>query len=159
MGPNGLLISLIETAQLSMPYFHIFQRSTYDTARWADPLMLRDLHLARRKWEPILSGENPLGGLGKDTNVVLSAEQRMCHLAIFGPPGSGKSATFFMTSLRAWSASGSAIVLDPKGELYHQTAPNFENVYRIDLQSPKRSDRWNFLPACRHNAELARSIA
>jgi hypothetical protein len=35
----------------------------------------------------------------------------------------------------------------------------FENVYRIDLQNPECSDRWNFLPACRHNAELAHEAA
>ncbi|MGH9840193.1 MAG: type IV secretory system conjugative DNA transfer family protein [Blastocatellia bacterium] len=159
MAPVGLLISLTETTQLSLPYFHIFQRSTYGTARWADPLLLKDLNLARRKPEPVRPGELPLGGLGRDTNVVLNAAQAMCHLALFGPPGSGKSATFFMTWLRAWSRAGSAIVLDPKGELYEQTAHGFENVYRIDLQNPKRSDRWNFLPACRHNAELAHEAA
>ncbi|MGH9940135.1 MAG: type IV secretory system conjugative DNA transfer family protein [Blastocatellia bacterium] len=58
-----------------------------------------------------------------------------------------------MTWLRAWSATGSAVVLDPKGELYDQTAYKFENVYRIDLQDTERSDRWNFLPSCRHNDE------
>ena len=83
---------------------------------WADRLLLKDLHLARRKSEPIRSGELPLGGLGRDYNVVLSAGQAMCHLALFGPPGSGKLATCFMTWLRAWSAAWSAIVLDPKGE-------------------------------------------
>jgi type IV secretory pathway TraG/TraD family ATPase VirD4 len=159
MAPVGLLISLTETAQLPLPYFHIFQRSTYGTARWADPLLLKDLSLARRKSEPIRPGEIPLGGLGRDCSVVLNAAQAMCHLALFGPPGSGKSATFFMTWLRAWSRTGSAIVLDPKGELYEQTAHGFENVYRIDLQDPERSDRWNFLPACRHNAELAHEAA
>jgi type IV secretory pathway TraG/TraD family ATPase VirD4 len=155
----GPLISLLEVAQLPLPYFHLFQRSTYGTARWADARLLEDLNLARRKSEPIKAGELPLGGLGRDYDVVLNAAQAMCHLVLFGPPGSGKSATFFMTWLRAWSATGSAIVLDPKGELYDQTAYKFENVYRIDLQNPERSDRWNFLPSCRHNAELAHEAA
>ncbi|MGH8595173.1 MAG: hypothetical protein ACREXT_00795, partial [Gammaproteobacteria bacterium] len=79
MAPVGLLISMTETAQLSLPYFHIFQRSTYGTARWADPLLLKDLNLARRKSEPLRPGELPLGGLGRDTNVVLNAAQAMCH--------------------------------------------------------------------------------
>ena len=155
----GVLIAIAEVASLPLPYFHIFQRSTYGTARWADPLWLRDHHLARRKSEPLQAGELPLGGLGRNYDVVLNPAQSMCHLAIFGPPGSGKSATFFMTWLRAWAASGSAIVLDPKGELYDQTARDFADVYRIDLQAPERSDRWNFLPACRHNAELAHEAA
>jgi len=155
----GPLISLLEVAQLPLPYFQLFQRSTYGTARWADHALLKDLNLARRKSEPIKTGELTLGGLGRDYDVVLNAAQAMCHLALFGPPGSGKSATFFMTWLRAWSATGSAIALDPKGELYDQTAYKFENVYRIDLQNPERSDRWNFLPSCRHNAELAHEAA
>lgn len=159
MVPVAILISLAEMAQLSLPYFSLFQRSTYGTARWADPLLLRDLHLARRKSDPPHPGELPLGGLGRDHDVVLNPAQAMCHLAIFGPPGSGKSATFFMTWLRAWAVTGSAIVLDPKGELYDQTAREFERVYRIDLHTPDRSDRWNFLPACRHNAELAHEAA
>ncbi len=100
-----------------------------------------------------------LGGLGQDYDVVLNRAQTMCHLALFGPPGSGKSATFFMTWLRAWATTGSTIVLDPKGELYEQTSYCFERVYRIDLQHPERSDRWNFVPACKHNAELAHEAA
>lgn len=159
MAPVGLLISLAEATQLSLPYLQLYRRSTYGTAAWADSLLLKDLNLARRKSESILPGELPLGGLGSKYDVVLSAAQTMCHLALFGPPGSGKSATFFMTWLRAWSATGSAIVLDPKGELYDQTAYKFENVYRIDLQNPDRSDRWNFLPSCFHNAELAHEAA
>jgi type IV secretory pathway TraG/TraD family ATPase VirD4 len=91
--------------------------------------------------------------------VVLNAAQTMCHLAMFGPPGSGKSATFFTTWLRAWAATGSAIVLDPKGELYDQTTFKFENVYRIDFHNPDISDRWNFLPSCHHNAEIAHEAA
>jgi type IV secretory pathway TraG/TraD family ATPase VirD4 len=142
-----------------MPYFQVYQRSTYGTSRWADPLWLKDLSLARRKSDTLKPVELPLGGLGRDYEVVLNPAQTMCHIALFGPPGSGKSATFFMTWLRAWSGTGSAIVLDPKGELYDQTAYKFDNVYRIDLQHPKRSDRWNFLPACRHNAELAHEVA
>jgi hypothetical protein len=50
-------------------------------------------------------------------------------------------------------------VLDPKGELYDQTAYLFRNVYRIDLQTPGRSDRWNFLPDCGGNAEFAHKVA
>lgn len=155
----GLCLALAEVAQLPLPFYPLHQRSTYGSSRWADPLWLRDLSLARRKGESLQPGELPLGGLGQKYDVVLNPAQTMCHLALFGPPGSGKSATFFMTWLRAWSASGSTIVLDPKGELYEQTAFCFENVFRLDLQHPERSDRWNFLPACHHNAELAHEAA
>jgi type IV secretion system protein VirD4 len=155
----SVLISWTEVASLTFPYYHIHQRSTYGTSRWADPLLLKDLHLARRKAETLEAGELPLGGLGAEYDVVLSAAHAMCHLALFGPPGSGKSATFMMNWLRVWSQTGSAIVLDPKGELYDQTAFHFENVFRIDLHEPARSDRWNFLPACRGDAEMAHEAA
>lgn len=155
----GILISWAEVASLSLPYYYLQQRSTYGTSRWADPLLLKDLHLARRKTEALQAGELPLGGLGTEYNVVLSAAHAMCHLALFGPPGSGKSATFMMNWLKVWSQTGSAIVLDPKGELYDQTAFCFANVFRIDLHEPARSDRWNFLPACRGDAEMAHEAA
>jgi type IV secretory pathway TraG/TraD family ATPase VirD4 len=154
-----LLLALLEVAQLSLPFYPLQQRSTYGSSRWADPLWLGDLHLAQRKGAPLEPGQLPLGGLGTKYDVILNRAQTMCHLALFGPPGAGKSATFFMTWLRAWAKSGSTIVLDPKGELYEQTAFCYEQVYRIDLQHPERSDRWNFLPACKHNAELAHEAA
>jgi len=159
MSLAAILISWAETATLSLPYYQIHQRSTYGTSRWADPLLLKDLHLARRKTETLAAGELPLGGLGTEYDVVLSAAHAMCHLALFGPPGSGKSATFMMNWLKVWSETGSTIVLDPKGELYDQTAFRFENVFRIDLHEPDRSDRWNFLPACRGDAEMAHEAA
>lgn len=159
MSLAAILISWAETATLPLPYYHIHQRSTYGTSRWADPLLLKDLHLARRKTETLAAGELPLGGLGTEYDVVLSAAHAMCHLALFGPPGSGKSATFMMNWLQVWSETGSTIVLDPKGELYDQTAFRFENVFRIDLHEPERSDRWNFLPACRGDAEMAHEAA
>lgn len=154
-----LLIACAEAAQLPLPYYNLHQRSTYGTSRWADSLLLKDLQLARRTGEPRQAGELPLGRLGTRDELILNPAQTMCHLALFGPPGSGKSATFFMSWLRSWSVHGSTIVLDPKGELYAQTAGYFANVYRIDFQDSERSDRWNFLPACRHNAELAHEAA
>lgn len=96
----GLLLALTEVAQLPLPFYPLHQRSTYGSSRWADPLWLGDLHLARRKGESL-----------------------------------------------------------QRGELYEQTTFCFEHVYRIDLQHPERSDRWNFLPACKHNAELAHEAA
>src|SRR5262249_39105264 len=75
----GPFLSLPELAHLPLPSFHLFHRSTYGTARWADRALLADLNLARRRSEPIKAGELPLGGLGRDYNVVLNAAQAMCH--------------------------------------------------------------------------------
>jgi type IV secretory pathway TraG/TraD family ATPase VirD4 len=159
LGIAAILTSWVEAAQLWLPYYNYHQRVTYGSARWADAQTLKDLKLALRKDEPLPPFTLLLGGLGRGNNVVLGPEHSTCHLAMFGPPRSGKSSTFFVTWQRAWAAHGSVIVLDPKGELYDQTAYLFRNVYRIDLQKPERSDRWNFLPACKNDAEFAHKVA
>jgi len=83
----------------------------------------------------------------------------MRHIALFGPEGSGKSAVFICTFLRDWATRASTIVLDPKGELFEQTASFYQRVYRLDLIDPSRSDYWNFVPDCKGNARLAHEIA
>jgi type IV secretory pathway TraG/TraD family ATPase VirD4 len=159
LGIAAVLIALVEAAQLWLPFYQYNQRVTHGSARWADARVLRDLRLAKRKDEDLPPFTLPLGGLGRKYEVVLGPEHSTCHLAIFGPPRSGKSSTFFISWQRAWGAHGSVIVLDPKGELYDQTAGLFRNVYRIDLQRPERSDRWNFLPDCKADAEYAHKVA
>jgi len=67
---------------------------------------------------------------------VLPLKQLLTHTGIFGPSGSGKSATFYMNILRDWSQWGSALVMDIKGELYAHTARYFDQVYRLDLENP-----------------------
>lgn len=159
LGITAVLLSCVEAAQVWRPYYQYDQRVTYGSARWADARILRDLKLALRKVDALPAFTLLLGGLGWKHDVVLGPEHSTCHLAMFGPPRSGKSSTFFITWQRAWSGTGSVIVLDPKGELYDQTAYLFRNVYRIDLQTPERSDRWNFLPDCADNAEFAHKVA
>lgn len=64
-----------------------------------------------------------------------------------------------MNMARDWSFTGSAVFLDPKGELYKHTAQYFKRIYRLDLAEPWHSDRWNFIPDCLGDAELAHEIA
>jgi len=64
-----------------------------------------------------------------------------------------------MSMAKDWSRDGSAIFLDPKGELFKYTARHFRRIYRLDLADPRMSDRWNFVPACRGDAELSHEIA
>src|SRR5262249_40396909 len=91
--------------------------------------------------------------------LVLPSTQSMRHVALFGPEGAGKSSTFICTFLRDWAKRGSTIVIDPKGELFEQTASHYRQVYRLDLIDPTRSDYWNFVPDCKGNTRLAREIA
>jgi type IV secretion system protein VirD4 len=104
-------------------------------------------------------GSLRIGELNRGYSLILHEEEWLRHMAIFGPPGSGKSKTFLKNMLRDMACGGSAIVLDPKGELFEQTANSFREVYRLDLVNPSRSDRWNFLPKCKDHPEFAAEMA
>lgn len=94
LGITSVFISWIEAAQLWLPYYNYHQRVTYGSALWADAQTLKDLNLARRKDELLPPFTLLLGGFGRKHNVVLGPEHSTCHLAMFGPPRSGKSSTF-----------------------------------------------------------------
>src|SRR5215213_2403386 len=155
----AVLISLSEALSLVLPYYRISQRLTHGSARWADVPTLRSMGLAHLTGEPLPKGALRLGRLTRKYDLTLPFERVICHTAIFGPPNSGKSSSFIMTMARDWSRTGSAIFLDPKGELFKHTARHFRTVYRLDLAQPWLSDRWNFVPACKADAELAHEVA
>jgi type IV secretion system protein VirD4 len=154
-----LLISLLEASTLAIPYYRITQRVTHGSARWADVGTLKESGLAHPNHQALPSGALRIGRLTRKYDLALPFKQVLCHMAIFGPPGSGKSSSFFMLMARDWARRGSAIFLDPKGELFKYTARHFRRIYRLDLADPRLSDRWNFVPACKGDAELAHEIA
>ncbi|MGH8432428.1 MAG: type IV secretory system conjugative DNA transfer family protein, partial [Solimonas sp.] len=121
--------------------------------------MLKSLKLAYDTKSLLPPGALRLGRLTRKYDLALPFEKALTHLAIFGPPGSGKSSSFIMSMAKDWARGGSAIFLDPKGELFRYTARHFRRVYRLDLAEPWLSDRWNFVPACKGDAELAHEIA
>jgi hypothetical protein len=155
----AVLIGLAEASTLVIPYYRISQRLTHGSARWADVPTLKGLGLAHDNRLPLPAGALRLGRLTHRYDLALPFEKALTHLAIFGPPGSGKSSSFIMSMAKDWARSGSAIFLDPKGELFKYTARRFRRVYRLDLADPRMSDRWNFVPACRGAAELSHEIA
>jgi type IV secretory pathway TraG/TraD family ATPase VirD4 len=155
----AVLIGLAEASTLVIPYYRISQRLTHGSARWADVPTLKGLGLAHDNRLPPPAGALRLGRLTHRYDLALPFEKALTHLAIFGPPGSGKSSSFIMSMAKDWARNGSAIFLDPKGELFKYTARNFRRVYRLDLADPRMSDRWNFVPACRGDAELSHEIA
>ncbi len=154
-----VLVGLAEAASLAIPYYRLTQRVTYGSARWAGVSDLKELGMAVDKGRELPRGALRIGRLTRKYDLALPFKQVLCHMAIFGPPGSGKSSSFFMSMARDWARCGSAIFLDPKGELYRHTARHFRRVYRLDLADPRLSDRWNFVPACKGDAELAHEIA
>jgi type IV secretory pathway TraG/TraD family ATPase VirD4 len=155
----AVLIGLAEASTLVIPYYRISQRLTHGSARWADVPTMKGLGLAHDNRLPLPAGALRLGRLTHRCDLALPFEKALTHLAIFGPPGSGKSSSFIMSMAKDWSRNGSAIFLDPKGELFKYTARHFRRIYRLDLADPRMSDRWNFVPACGGDAELSHEIA
>jgi type IV secretory pathway TraG/TraD family ATPase VirD4 len=157
--PIVVLIGFTEASTLVIPYYRISQRLTHGSARWADVGTLKNLRLAHDSRLPLPAGALRLGRLTHRYDLALPFEKALTHLAIFGPPGSGKSSSFIMPMAKDWARSGSAIFLDPKGELFKYTVRHFKRVYRLDLADPRYSDRWNFVPACKGDGELAHEVA
>src|SRR3982074_1539788 len=111
----------MEAVHELMPYYRIKQRLTYGTGRWADEVYLRNTGLAMKIGDDLSllpRGAVRIGKLRRGYDLVLPETEWLRHMALFGPPGSGKSKTFLMGMLRDIARSGSAIILDPKGELY-----------------------------------------
>lgn len=157
-------VGVIESINLAHPYYSLNQRLTHGSARWSTIAELKAKDLAHRAGKPLPRGAVRVGRLSsalsaRPYDLVLPLERLLTHTGIFGPSGSGKSATFYMNILRDWSEYGSALVMDVKGELYAHTARYYDHVYRLDLQNPALSDLWNPLPRCLGNGELAHSLA
>jgi type IV secretory pathway TraG/TraD family ATPase VirD4 len=154
-----LFLAIAEALQLTISYYRFKQRLTFGTARWAGESYLRNAKLAKRADEELTRGAIRIGKLKKKHDLILPVDEWLRHLVIWGPPGSGKSKTFLMNILRDVARGGSALVLDPKAELFQQTAHHFKRVYRLDLANPAQSDRWNFIPQCKDNPEFAHQMA
>jgi len=157
-------VGVFESINLAYPYYSLNQRLTHGSARWATIAELKAKGLAHRAGKPLPRGAVRVGRLSsalsaRPYDLILPLESLLTHTGIFGPSGSGKSATFYMNMLRDWAAYGSALVMDVKGELYAHTARYYDHVYRLDLENPAVSDLWNPLPHCLGNGELAHSLA
>jgi type IV secretion system protein VirD4 len=157
-------VGVVESINLAYPYYSPNQRLTHGSARWATISELKAKGLAHRAGKRLPGGAVRIGRLSsalsaRPYDLILPLERLLTHTGIFGPSGSGKSATFYMNMLRDWSEYGSALVMDVKGELYAHTSRYYDHVYRLDLENPAYSDLWNPLPRCLGNGELAHSLA
>jgi len=157
-------VGVIESINLAYPYYSLNQRLTHGSARWATIPELKAKGLAHRAGKPLPRGAVRVGRLSsalsaRPYDLILPLERLLTHTGIFGPSGSGKSATFYMNMLRDWSEYGSALVMDVKGELYAHTSRYYDYIYRLDLENPACSDLWNPLPRCLENGELAHAVA
>lgn len=85
-----------------------------------------------------LSGDD---GFVLSKNVRLSKAKSFEHVAIIGPTGSGKSTSFFIPNLLELDGETSAVVSDPKKEMYELTKDHLKaqgyNVKLIEPFNPK----------------------
>ena len=84
-------------------------------------------------------------------NGFLYVYDKEGHMVILGVSGSGKSRRCTMAMIRAFIESGeSFLVIDPKGEIYYETAGAMGNRYDthvIDFRHIYNSEHWNPLKA------------
>lgn len=127
---------------------------------WADERYLEERVLASK----LANGGLPRGSLRiaelkRGYSLLLPSAEWVRNIGIFGPVGAGKSKTFLRNMVRDIAAGGSAIIVDPKGELFEETARAFRKVYRLNLLDPSCSDLWNFMPRCANDPGFADAMA
>jgi len=141
--------------------YRIRRMSTaHGSARWA---RVRDLVrcglMNRIRATPLPANALPIAKAFGGRDIFLPTSQWLRHFVMFGPTGSGKSKTFFISMIRSILGRSSCLVYDPKGELFAQTAGSAKRVLRLDLDDPTKSDRWNFVPKCRNDPAFACQVA
>ncbi|MBK6591154.1 MAG: type IV secretory system conjugative DNA transfer family protein [Acidobacteria bacterium] len=152
--------SFVDAYSLMWAYRVRRMSTAHGSARWAKASDLIRCGLMNRiKGLPLPANALPLAKAFRGRDVFLPASQWLRHFVMFGPTGSGKSKTFFMSMIRAILKKSSCLVYDPKGELFAQTAKSAKTIYRLDLNDPTKSDRWNFIPKCRNDPAFACQIA
>ena len=91
-----------------------------------------------------LNGLTGTDGVTISKNVRLSAEKSYEHVMVLGPTGSGKSSSFFIPNLLDLDGIHSAVVTDPKGEMYELTSPYLEslgyNIVKLEPLHPERNE-------------------
>ncbi|MGB9846336.1 MAG: VirD4-like conjugal transfer protein, CD1115 family [Desulfotomaculales bacterium] len=115
------------------------------TARFADPAELKD-YLSFRYSPGVIFGRT--NSLGVRPVILKPSAPGNRNVAVFGPPGSMKSAGYIRNNLfQAVRSLWSVIVTDPKGELVRDFRSWFEKkgyvVKVFNLVSMLNSDRWN----------------
>jgi type IV secretion system protein VirD4 len=141
--------------------YRIRRMSTaHGSARWAKAKDLVRCGLMNRiRGLALPANALPIAKAFRGRDVFLPPSQWLRHFVMFGPTGSGKSKTFFISMIRAILAKSSTLVYDPKGELFAQTAGSARRLFRLDLDDPTKSDRWNFVSKCRNDPAFACQVA
>ncbi|MEP6850417.1 MAG: type IV secretory system conjugative DNA transfer family protein [Acidobacteriota bacterium] len=141
--------------------YRLWRMSTaHGSARWATASDLVRCGLMNRiRGLSLPANALPIAKAFRGSDVFLPPSQWLRHFVMFGPTGSGKSKTFFISMIRSILGKSSTLVYDPKGELFAQTAGSASRLFRLDLNDPAKSDRWNFVPKCRNDPAFACQVA
>lgn len=160
MGMLCLAAGLVDAYSLVWAYRLREMSTAHGSARWAKASDLVRCGLMNRiRGLPMPANSLPIAKAFGGRDVFLPPSQWLRHFVMFGPTGSGKSKTFFMSMIRAVLGQSSCLVYDPKGELCEQTAGFAGRIFRLDLNNPAKSDRWNFVPKCRNDPSFACQVA
>lgn len=177
-----ILFGGLETWDLFLPYYRFFQRETFGNARWASRDDLEELGLVQPKTPESFSPRDGLwfllwkllrrkkhgepapetisiGGFDFFYDFALKLVMFSLHVAVLGPQGSGKTASFIMRVVRAWPKWGAVMALDPKREIYQFCARYFRLSFLLDLIDPTLSDRLAFVASCKGDAQFAHEVA
>jgi type IV secretion system protein VirD4 len=133
---------------------------THGSARFANRKDMQNLIVDNLE---IDAGELLLAPMGKrfkffgqEQYLFLPADEAVKHILLTGPSGSGKSRGFFMPNCAAFQSS--AIITDPKSELWKHTSGFHTNAARFAPRDPDASTGFNWIPFC-GNANLVRLLA
>lgn len=158
----AVVMGFADAATLAAPYYRINRRESHGNQAWATAEELRERGLVVPRGTPSTPSHVRIGYFAecfRRYELVIPVDRMFRHIAVFGPPGSGKSKTFFMPVIRQWLAFGSVMALDAKGELSLYCAGFAKEYYRLDLEEPTLSDRIDLIGSCKGDPELAHELA
>lgn len=140
--------------------FKVSQDGTYGTARrMSEKEMKEDLELTSAA-----NAQGTILGEYKGKTVCMPVDTRLNrHICIFGASGTMKSRAIIRNALFQNIKNGeSAVITDPKGELFADTAELFrKNGYEVkvyNLVSPEHSDSWNCMSDLNGDTLLAQVL-
>lgn len=98
-------------------------------------------------------------GLIISKNIQLKEKYDFEGVGVIGSTGSGKTTKLFVPNLLSNNIRGSIVVTDPSGELFELTSKYQKEicgrkVYKIDLNNPNYSDKFNILENCQDAQEV-----
>lgn len=140
--------------------FRISKDGTYGTAeRMTEKEIREDLELST----PV-GAKGTILGEYRNKVVCMPVDTKLNrHIAIFGASGTMKSRAIIRNALfQCIRNSESAVITDPKGELYRDTAELFrKNGYEVkvfNLVNPSHSDSWNCMSDLNGDTLLAQVL-